>query len=195
MIFLSNMSQFNHMTELWILVPYQNYIESPKSRSYIEVWYCLFCHFDPSISNVHNLVMVLSQTKCDDKIMIYIEFCVRKIKFLECLIFRGWSPKISTFSGSDSKRLERGPQCSAHRRNFQKPSRTFIDLRIGYNPTERTDTSSQYRRCDVQKNKKTAVFAKLRVFLGLSSRASRFLGGGVISLQDPTAHTQNSNNT
>ena len=75
----------------------------------------------------------------------------------------GGPPKIPTFSGSDSERLERGPQCSARRRNFQKPLHTIVVLRWGYNPTERNYISSQYPRCPMQKTQKTAVFAQLGV--------------------------------
>ena len=49
----------------------------------------------------------------------------------------GRPPKIPTFSGFDPERLERGPQYSARRRNFQKSLRTVAVLRWGYNPPEK----------------------------------------------------------
>ena len=60
----------------------------------IKVWSCLFGHFDPSPSNVHNLAMALSWAKFDGKIMIYIEFCIRKsiLKFLGVSYFLGEGP-------------------------------------------------------------------------------------------------------
>ena len=66
----------------------------------------------------------------------------------------GRSPKIPTFSGSDPERLERGPQCFARRRNFQKSPHAFVVLRLGYNPSQRKYTSSfQYPCCPNQKTK------------------------------------------
>ena len=60
--------------------------------------------------------------------------------FLETLVgvlFLGVAPpQIPTFSGSDSKRLERGPQHSARRRNFQRSPRTFVVLRLSHNPSQ-----------------------------------------------------------
>ena len=89
--------------------------------------------------------MQLSQTKYDNTIMICIEFFIRKsiLIFLGVPFLGGGPPKIPPFSGSDSERLERGPQCSARRRNFQKSLRTIVVLRIVYNPTGTNDTSSQ----------------------------------------------------
>ena len=146
---------------------------------YVKVWYCLFCHFDPSTSNAHNLAMSSSQTKFDDKIMIYIEFCIRKsiLNLGGGALFLGVRPpKTLIFSGSDSERLERGPQCSARRRNFQKPLRTIVVLRWGYIPTGRNDTSSQYPRCPMQKTKKSAVFAQLGVGDDLRGRGTAVFG-------------------
>ena len=88
----------------------------------------------------------------------------------------GGPPKIPTFSGSDSERLERGPQCSARRRNFQKPLRTIVVLRSGYIPTGRKCTSSQYPRCPMQKTKKSAVFAQLGVGDDVRGRGTAVFG-------------------
>ena len=98
---------------------------------------------------------------------------------------RGMPPKIPTFSRSDLERLERGPQYSARRRNFQKILRTIVVLRIGYNPSQRNDASFQYPQCPNQENKKchfcpfwhcfqpngwgTAVFKMSCSFVDLSS--------------------------
>ena len=62
----------------------------------LKVWSCLFCRFAPSPSSVHNLAMTLSWTKFDGKIMIYIEFCIRKsiLKFLGVSYFWGQAPKL-----------------------------------------------------------------------------------------------------
>ena len=92
------------------------------------------------------------------------------------LFLGGGPPKIPTFSGSDSERLERGPQCSARRRNLQKPLRTIVVLRIAYNPTRRNDSSSQYPRCPHQKNKNDGFCPTRGGFLTLGSRTSRVLG-------------------
>ena len=98
--------------------------------------------------------------------MIYIEFCIRQsiLNFLGVsYFFGGRPPKIPTFSGSEPKRLERGPQCSSRQRNFQKLLHTIVVLRIGYIPTGRNYTSSQYPQCPMQKTKKTAIFGQLGV--------------------------------
>ena len=101
----------------------------------------------------------------------------KHLKFLGGALFLGGrSPKIPTFSGSDSERLERGPQCSARRRNFQKPLRTIVVLRSGYIPTGRNDTSSQYPRCPMQKTKKSAVFAQLGVGDDVRGRGTAVFG-------------------
>ena len=124
----------------------------------IKVWYCLFCHFDPSTSNVHNLAMTLhkpDQLWWQNHDLHRILHRKEHLKFFWGALFLGDSPlKIPTFSRSYSERLERGPQCSARRRNFQKLLRTIVVLCIGYNPTGRNDTSSQYPRCLMQKTKK-----------------------------------------
>ena len=146
-----------------------------------KVWYCLFCHFDRSTSNVNNLVMTLNQTKFDDKIII-IEFCIRKIVLtflgMPYIFLGGGTAKSLTFCESGSEYLERGPQCLARWRNFQKPLRTIVVLRIGYNLTGRNDTSSQYPQCLNQKNGR---FCPTQGGGG----ASRVSGRGVISFQGP----------
>ena len=94
-------------------------------------------------------------------------------------------PKIPTFSGSHSKRLERGPQYSVSRRNFQTSPCMFVVLRLSYNPSQRNDASFQYLRRPTQKAKKvpfrpiwhrfqpnswgTAVFKMRSHFVDLSS--------------------------
>ena len=79
-------------------------------------------------------------------------------KFFEgVLVLEGNPPEIPIFSGFDPERLERGPQYSARRRNFQKIPRTFVVLRWGYNPSQRNDASLQYPRCPKQKQKTKKV--------------------------------------
>ena len=58
---------------------------------------CLFGLFDPSISNVYNLAMSLSQTNFDGKLITYIEFCIRLgiFNIFGWLFFGGRSPKKS----------------------------------------------------------------------------------------------------
>ena len=92
--------------------------------------------------------------------MIYIKFCIRKsiLKLFGVSFLGGKVPKILTFSGSAPERLERGPQYSARRRNFEKRQRTFVVLRLGYNPSQRNDASFQNPRCPTQKNKKKCRF-------------------------------------
>ena len=83
-------------------------------------------------------------------------------KFGGVLFFGGRPPKIPTFRGCAPERLERGPQSSAHRRNFQKTQCSFVVLRCGYNPSMFHHVSSQHPRCPTQKNKKSAVFCPFR---------------------------------
>ena len=126
--------------------------------------------------------------------MIYIEFCIRKsiLNFLGCLIFGGQPPpKIPTYSGSDPERLERGPQYSARRRNFQKSPRTFVVLRIGYNPREKNCSSFQYPRCPTQKTKKSAVFVHFGTVFSQMGGAPRFSRWAAVSSAYPPVHTQN----
>ena len=92
--------------------------------------------------------------------------------------------KFLTFSCSDPKSLERGPQCSARRRNFQKLLHTIVVLRIGYIPTGRNYTSSQYSQCPMQKTKKMAIFGQLGVVfesqwrgIAVFGRRSNFTSG------------------
>ena len=68
-------------------------------------------------------------------------------------------PKIPTFSGSGPKRLERGPQYSACRRNFKKSSLSTVIMCLGYNLSQRNCTSFQYLRCPNHKTKKVPFLA------------------------------------
>ena len=74
------------------------------------------------------------------------------------LFFGGRPPKVPTFSGSGPERLERGPQHSACRRNFQKSLRKFVVLRIGYNLREKSAAHLNTRGAPTKKQK-SAVFA------------------------------------
>ena len=116
----------------------------------------------------------------------------KHLNFFGGVLFLGdRPPKIPTFSGSGPERLERGPQYSARRRNFQKSLRTFVVLRIGYNPRERNHASFQYPRCPNQKTKKSAVVAQLGTVFNQMGGAPRFLRWDVISSAYPPVHTQN----
>ena len=66
--------------------------------------------------------------------MIYIEFCIQKsiLKLFGDVFFLGGRPsKIPTFSESDPEHLERGPQYSARRRNFQEKPTCVCSSAIG----------------------------------------------------------------
>ena len=124
--------------------------------------------------------------------MIYIEFCIWKsiLNFLGVSYFWGDSPQIPTFSGFDPKCLERGPQYSARRRNFQKSQLTFAVLRIGYNPSQRNYTSFQYPRCPIQKTKKSAFFGRFGTVFNQMGGAPGFSRWDVILSAYPPVHTQ-----
>ena len=103
--------------------------------------------------------------------------------FWECLIFGIRPSKISIFSGSDPERLERGPQCLARRKSFQKPLRTTYCSSPDWLQSDR----EKWRLLPisaVSRAKNTSVFAQLRVVSGLGGREPWSLGGGVILLND-----------
>ena len=98
--------------------------------------------------------------------MIYIEFCIRQsiLNFLGVsYFFGGRPPKIPTFSGSEPKRLERGPQCSSRRRNFQKLLHTIVVLRIGYIFHSEKLHLLPISTVPHAKNQKTAIIVQLWV--------------------------------
>ena len=98
----------------------RNFTTGSYTRVPERAFYFAYFDFDPSPSNIHKM-RLNDKTNFDDKIIIYIEFCIRKIIFnFWGALFLGISPpKISTFSGSDSAHLERVPPCSARQRTFQ----------------------------------------------------------------------------
>merc|ERR1711966_534173 len=109
--------------------------------------------------------------------MIYIKFYIKKHlkKIWGVLFLGGRPPKIPTFSGAAPERLERGPQDSARWRNFQKSQRTFVVLRIGYNPSTFRHVSRQNPRCPTQKTKKNAVLARFGTVFSQMVGAPRIL--------------------
>ena len=110
-------------------------------------------------------------------------------KFLGVSYFYwGHAPKTLTFSGSDPERLERGPQYSARRRNFQESPRTIVVMRLVYNPSKRKCTSFQYPRCLNQKTKRGP-------FLPISAPFSTKWLGHRGSPAYPPVQTQNWNST
>ena len=126
--------------------------------------------------------------------MICIEFCIQKriLKFFGGSYFLGERLlNIPTFSRSDPKRLERGPQYSDRRRNFQKSQRTFVVLRWGYNPSTFRHVSRQNPRCPTQKTEKSAVFARFGTVFSQMVGAPRFSTWDVTKLAYPPVQTQN----
>ena len=126
--------------------------------------------------------------------MIYIKLCIQKnipnVFGVSCF-FGGRPPKIPTFSGSAPERLERGPQYSARRRNFQKSQRTFVVLRLGYNPSTFRYVSRQNPRCPTQKTKKSAVLAHFGTVFNQMGGAPRFSRWASVMSAYPPVQTQN----
>ena len=111
--------------------------------------------------------------------------------FWGVLFMGGQAPKIPNFSVSDPERLERGPQYSARRRNFQKSQRTFVVLRWGYNPSTFRHVSRQNPRCPTQKTKKSAVFGQFGTVFSQMVGAPRILTWDVTKVAYPPVQTQN----